>query len=229
MNKKVKLYFIPGLGCDQRIFDKLIQLLPLSKEQILHLEHLEPTTLTESMDSYVERLVKKIPPKAPDEYVILIGLSLGGMIATALNKTIAADKLIILSSITHESERPWLFRFCVQVPIYRLTPTAFTQHILPKLARWFRFTQNDSGILFEKMVQAISPEHLKWGRYTAINWQNSNRPQNYIHIHGTKDHIFNHKSMQVTHWIEGATHSMVMDNAVEIAPIITKEVIRLSN
>lgn len=223
---KVKLYFIPGLGCDHRFFDKLIGLLPTPVE-VQCLNHVEPDSPTESIAEYAKRLAATILPKQEEERVILIGFSLGGMIATELNKLIKTDQLVILSSIKHQSERPALFEWATKIPLYRLTPTWFTQNIIPILARWFRFTEKESGILFSKMIKSASPRHIKWGRYAAINWMNDTWPEQYIHIHGTKDHIFNGKSMKVTHWIEGGTHSMIMDRATEVAAIIEEEIAAL--
>jgi len=217
-----KIYFIPGLGCDARVFERLIQQLDLSSNQYHCLEHIEPQHTFEPLSAYAKRLAQQLED---DKERIIVGLSLGGMIATELSKIVDYKKLVIISSIKHQDERPLLLKVARKIPLHHLAPAWFTKQMSPRIARWFRISDKASSDLLAKMLKDRSGAHLKWARHAAVSWKNAEMPQDYIHIHGTKDHIFNSPKTQITHIIEGGTHGMIMNRATEIAAIIDKEVL----
>ncbi len=87
-NKKyqVNIYFIPGLGVDNRVFQKLE--LP-SHLNVHYLEWILPISLTESIKEYAKRLAQSIDVKTP---YIIVGLSFGGIIAKELQAFLNPEK-----------------------------------------------------------------------------------------------------------------------------------------
>lgn len=215
-------YLIPGLGCDVRVFQKFISLLNIDKKQIHCIEWQTPLFPSESLADYVLRLAKKLPLN--DANNIIIGLSLGGMLATELAKIFPHKKLFIISSIKHQSERPLVLRWAKTIPIYHLIPTWLTVSLAPRLARWLKISDPDSSYLFGKMIKSMPKGHISWARQVAVNWENPDMPTNCIHIQGSKDHIFNNPLMQVDYTIEGATHNMILDRTLAVANIVNQEI-----
>lgn len=214
-----RIYVIPGLGNDVRIFSRLIPLLPI--KDIVCLEYLEPLRVDESMEAYAQRLVDGLPELR--EPPILIGMSLGGAIATEMAKRMSYKKLVLISSFKHKTEVPFLFKIARVFPLYRLLPTWYIRLTLPFFAWILGICTKEDSQLIKAMLYARSSAHFSWGREAIVNWENEECPSNFIHINGTKDHIFKKANQQATHLIAGGTHSMVLDRAEEIAEIINQE------
>lgn len=219
------IYLIPGLGNDVRIFSRLIPL--LSSKNIICLEHLEPLSVHESIEAYAQRLVDDLPEL--EEPPVLIGMSLGGTIATEMAKRMPYRKLVLISSFKHRTEVPFLFKIARILPLYRLFPAWYIRLILPFLAWMLRICTKEDSQLIKAMLNARSSAHFSWGRAAIVHWENEVHPSNFIHINGTKDHIFKKANEQATHLITGGTHNMVLDRSEEIAAIINQAIGELIN
>jgi pimeloyl-ACP methyl ester carboxylesterase len=214
-----KVYLIPGLGNDVRIFSRLIPL--LLEQDVCCLEHLEPLSVKESIESYAQRLVDGLTDL--EEPPVLIGMSLGGTIATEMAKQMPHRKLILISSFKDQTEVPFLFKIARVFPLYRFVPAWYIRLVLPFLAWILGICTKEDSQLLKLMLRARSAAHFSWGREAVIHWNNMDCPPQFIHINGTKDHIFKRSERRATHLIKGGTHNMVLDRAEEIAQIINKE------
>jgi len=214
-----KVYLIPGLGNDIRIFSRLLPL--LLEQDVSCLEYLEPLSVKESIESYAQRLVDGIPDL--EEPPVLIGMSLGGAVATEMAKRMPHRKLIIISSFKHQTEVPLLFKIARKIPLYRFIPAWYIRIMLPLFAWILRICTKEESALLKLMLCAQSAAHFSWGREAIVHWDNMDYPAQFIHINGTKDHVFKRSEKQATHLIKGGTHNMVLDRAEEIAEIINKE------
>lgn len=216
-----KIYLIPGLGTDVRIFSKLIPL--LDEQDIECLEYREPVSLQESIPEYARRLVDALPPL--EEPPILIGMSLGGTIVTEMAKLMAHQQLVIISSYKHQSEVPTLFKIARILPLYVLVPAWYIRIVVPFFARILGICNKEESLELKAMLNDRTPSHFAWGRRAIVKWDNADYPTRFVHINGTKDHIFRKSLPNITHPIIGGTHNMVVDRAAEIAGIINREVI----
>ncbi|MCP4440444.1 MAG: alpha/beta hydrolase [Aureispira sp.] len=220
--KSIKsLFFVPGLGCDRRIFEDLEPLLNHPNLDVQHLEFIEPIHSNERIPEYAQRLKESLP--SPEEPCMIIGLSLGGMISVELSRLVNCQQLILISTMKHNSEAPWFFKPLRVVPIYKLVPSWFTRQMVPRLARTMGVSNREDSLRYHAMLKDRTATHLRWARGAAVRWNNEEWPTDYVHIHGTKDHIFKHKKVKPDFTIEGGTHNMVMDRAEEIAAIINSK------
>ena len=71
----MKVYFLPGLGFDSRIFQKL----KLEAADLQFIDWIEPTSTTEDVKAYAARLALQIEQHAAE--TILIGHSFGGIMS----------------------------------------------------------------------------------------------------------------------------------------------------
>ncbi len=216
----MRIYCIPGLANDKRMFQNLVPF--LSHKDIVYLEHIPPLHKKESMSSYAQRLSDTI--ESFDENSLVIGMSLGGIIAVELSKILSFKKVILISTIKHPNEFPWQIKMLKNLPLDKLQfpPWMIKKSIRP-IARILGVS-NETGIHhLSTQINEANEEHIIWAQYAAGKWDNRLIPNHYIHIHGTHDEIFPLQYVRPTHIIQGGNHYMIMDRAEEIAQIINKE------
>lgn len=85
-----KIYLISGLGADERMFQRL----NFYNFEPVYLQWISPKK-NESISDYAARLKSQITEEKP----IIIGLSLGGMMAVEISKQIKTEKVVLISSI----------------------------------------------------------------------------------------------------------------------------------
>ena len=98
------IYLIPGLGADSRLFDKL----DLSGHTVHRLEWPRMPEGS-SLRAYANELAKRIDASTAH---VLIGVSMGGMVAQELALITSPVRTIIISSWKGRSEMPWNIKAC---------------------------------------------------------------------------------------------------------------------
>ena len=83
---------------------------------------------------------------------------------------------------------------------------------------------HEQKMLLREYRQHLNLIYSNWAIDQVVNWQNKWIPPNYIHIHGTKDHIFPIKNIiDPKYKILNAGHLLLMNNAAEVNEILKKE------
>lgn len=212
------VYFISGLGADERLFQKLA--LP-DNWTIKYLNWPELND-DETLESFVQKFVKLIDAKS--EYA-LVGLSFGGMIATELAKILKPKYTIIISSISMISEMPLLYKLINMCKINKIVPAYFLNKFYPFTNYSFGAQTNDVKNLLRQVIHDTSPIFLKWAVNEILNWKNTVRPETVFHIHGTKDRIFPVGKVHADLIIQGGGHLMVYDKAEIISKVLVEKII----
>lgn len=107
-----KLYCISGLGADERVF----QHLDLSFAHPVFITWINPLP-GETLEMYARRLKEEF---IGEENPLIIGLSLGGMLATEIAKQLPKANVIIISSAKTRRELPLYWRFFRYIPVYKI-------------------------------------------------------------------------------------------------------------
>ena len=107
-----KIYLIPGLGADGRMYMPQLKVLP----NAVILEHQKPLK-GETLVQYAKRLSAQVDTSEP---FILIGTSLGGIIAIEMARIIHPDKVILISSVKHRGEMPAWMRAMRHLKLHNL-------------------------------------------------------------------------------------------------------------
>ena len=207
------MYFISGLGADERVFQKLK--LPV-EWKIQHLAWLKPLH-REPLKSYTKRMYNLIDTR---EAFAVVGLSFGGMVATELANLFHPGQTIILSSISTLRELPASFRFIGKLGINKVVPSFLLNRIYPYTYWYFGIKTKEEKQLLRQVVKDTSPQFLKWAIEEILHWKNEQRPPGLIHIHGTKDHIFPIGKTNADIKVTGGGHLMVYSKAEEISSIL---------
>ncbi len=211
---KQDIYFISGLGADERVF----HLLEFEGYNPVHINWIEPEK-GEPIQDYAKRLSEQIKSDNP----IIIGLSFGGMVATEIAKQIEVKKIILLSSVKHHLEIPFYYRLFRYFQIYRIFPFKSLLSLEYWLAYWlFGLKGSEERRLLKLILQDVDAHFLKWALHQVIIWNNETIPENLYHIHGKSDRVFPFYFVEADFMVEQAGHLMVMTKATDISFLIEK-------
>jgi pimeloyl-ACP methyl ester carboxylesterase len=208
----MKVYFISGLAADSRVF-KYIQL-PKNCEAV-HLHWIDPLE-NESLQNYSLRLAEKINTS---EAFAIIGLSMGGMIASEISHKLNPAITILISSIPSSKQLPSYFKIGGKLRLHKLIPISLVKNAaLAK--RFFTTETDDDKLTLRQIIKDSDAKFIHWAMDAIVKWKNEIPPSSYIHIHGTKDEVLPIRFVKPTHIIPKAGHLMVMTNAKQLNEIL---------
>ena len=182
---QMKVYCIPGLAFDHRIFANLEwgTFLPH------YIDWIEPHS-DECFSAYASRMAKAIPNEAED--LILIGHSLGGMLAQEIATQRNVKTIVLISSLRSRKEMPWFFKVIKPRFIHHLFSKTFVRRTFRYWARFHDYETQQEQLLFLDMVGKQSNQYLQWALRSLTNWQTVVLPAKtrLFQIHGQKDRTF---------------------------------------
>lgn len=207
----MNVYFISGLGADKRAFERL-KLPP--NFSVHHLDWIAPLR-HESLDDYALRLGASINTAQP---FALVGLSMGGMIASVLSQKLRPQKTVLLSSIGCNKEFPPLLRFALKTQAHKLLPDfLFRPKNLYFVQRLMGTQSQGQKALLRYFISQTDPQFIRWAINAIVNWQACERPNNLFQIHGSRDKMFPLKYTKADCVIENGSHFMVWAKAGEVS------------
>jgi esterase/lipase len=202
-----KVYFISGLGADERLF------------QYLNLEGIEPVFIPwieplfeEKIEDYAQRMTTFITTPNP----IIVGVSFGGMMTVEIAKIIDYQQIILISSAKNSLDLPWHYRLSGHLNLHKIFPIHFLKNI--KFLRYFAFNVKED---FEKkllndMADITSLNFQNWAINVIAKWQFKKLLSRLTHIHGTADKVLPHyKTADIL--IEKGGHFMVVNEAKRVS------------
>lgn len=207
--KKTPVYFISGLGIDERALCRIV--LP-EEFEIRHVRWIEPEK-KEPFRDYCKRLSAQIDFSAP---VILAGMSFGGMTSCELSKIIPVKKIILLSSISNRNELPKRYRFLAFFNLQNLIPPSWVTHANFILYWLFGLKKADEKNLLKDIMDDISENFLVWAANTILKWDNTEEPPNVVRIHGTRDRVLSFIEEEVEYPVKDSGHFMVYTHSAEV-------------
>jgi pimeloyl-ACP methyl ester carboxylesterase len=209
------LYFIPGLGADERLFSKL----KLGEYERKYIRWLPPLA-NETLPAYAKRLSGQIDSK---NGFSLIGVSFGGMIAVELSKILHPQHLILIASTKTYKEIPWTLRILKYLPVYKFLTESFVRWLAKLNKRRFGIFNETEMHLFATMLLSCPAGYLSGAIHMIVNWKNTSFPASIVHIHGDNDRLFPVHRIKNPLLVKGGTHFMPYHNASEIEKIIRQE------
>lgn len=209
-----KVFLIAGLGADTRVYNNI----ELQGVEVIPVDWLDPN-LNDTLATYAQKLIHQYNISNNS---VVIGNSLGGMIAIEIAKQISLKKVILISSIKTIAEAPWYFKLFKALPVYRLVPGNFFNNMGAALRLIFGNMSAQDLWLFKDMLQKSSPKFMKWAMKAVLQWDNTIVPPNVYHIVGDKDLVFSYKKIKDAVVIKGGTHIMIFDKAKEINKLLKR-------
>ncbi|MBC7867969.1 MAG: alpha/beta hydrolase [Gloeobacteraceae cyanobacterium ES-bin-316] len=212
----MKAYFISGLAADCRVF-KYIQLPP--GYETVFLDWISPLK-NESLQAYSFRMAESIDTSQP---FVLVGLSMGGMIATEIANKYQPVACILLSSVPTHKQMPGYFKLAYVLKLHRLVPIGLLQKA-SIMKRGLAPDNKADKELLKQVIKDSDPAFIRWAMNAILCWKNETIPKPLWHIHGRKDEILPYRYTKPTHSVEGGNHVMIMSKAGELNKFL-KEVL----
>jgi pimeloyl-ACP methyl ester carboxylesterase len=207
----MKAYFISGLGADKKAFYKLN--LPAGYEPV-YLDWITPYQ-HESLKEYAARFSELIR----EGDFVLIGLSLGGMIASEIARLKSPRKLILLSSISVSDEMPWYFRVGGKIGVQKAIPVFVYKNMTVLNLFMGAGSRSDKAMLLS-FVKKTDASFIRWAVNAILGWNQRERLSDIVHIHGDKDRLLPVRFIRASHTVKEGRHLMVLTKAAEINRIL---------
>lgn len=211
------IYFIPGQGADERLFKNLE--FDASEFEVHYVKYEIPLK-GEDMRSYALRLSKQIDTTKP---FYLVGVSLGGMIATEMNEIISPKKVVVISSAKCRNELPAPYRFQKYLPIHKLIPKGLVKLSTFVVQPLFEPDRKKEKATCVAMLKAKDPLFLKRSIDMIVNWDRINFDPAIVHIHGNNDNTLPIRNVNHDFLIEDGSHMMTLTRTPEIKEILLRE------
>lgn len=214
MNSPIRLYLLPGLGADPRIYNNL----DCGPEiDIIALDWI-PVGNAKNLADYAAALHTHYALEPP---YLLGGVSLGGMIAQEWARLSAPVALVLISTVVSRSEMASLIRMAGDIgmgPILR-KPLLRAAGIIGD-----RFTSKTSEgrALFLEMLDKSDADFMHFGAQAVTEWQPPEIEVPAVRVHGTDDKVFPSADPGSYTPIKDGTHFMIFDRGPEIGAAIRK-------
>lgn len=203
---------IAGLGADTRLYNNI----DLGDNDVTPIDWIEPNE-TDTLTTYSQKLIYQY---SIINNAIVIGVSLGGMLAVEIAKQVKLNKVILISTIKNIDEAPWYFKLFNAVPIQKLIGGRLLGKLGYFIKPLFGHLDEHDAWLFHDMIRKSSPTFLKWAISAALKFNNTAEIPNVYHLAGDNDLVFNYKKIKDPIIIKGGTHIMVFDKAKQINKIL---------
>lgn len=208
---KPKVYFISGLGADQRAFS----FLDLSFCDPVFIDWIRPEP-KETLPHYALRLKAQIGEPGP----VIVGLSFGGMLASEMALADPSARVIIISSNKVKAEFPRGLLIGKYLPLYKWVPAPLLKK-RPFLSSIFLAPHGKpQKELFNAIARDSDYDFTKWAIEAILHWNNKRVPVNLRHIHGTADRLLPYRRVKADFTVKGGTHLMIMNNPAEVSSIL---------
>ena len=209
-----KIYLLPGLGADARMYEPQLKVLRNTKV----LEHFVPEK-KDTLATYAQKISTQIDTTTP---YILIGTSLGGMVAMELSKILQPDKVILLASVKARSELPIWMRSMKYLNAHKLmSGKNFRDLSNANIRRLISKRDTRVAQLLRDMHDSANLEFIEWAINAIVKWKSPQeiRPD-IIHLHGTADRLFPFRNAKNAIPIKGGSHVMNLTQPHDINRVL---------
>jgi len=209
------IYLISGQGSDARSFSHLeID----SKYPIKYIDYVLPDRGS-SMESYAKLLAQQIDTT---QSFILIGVSLGGMLATEMTEFLKPQKVILISSAKNKNELPRRITIQKIIPLYRFIPSKWAKVSAKFLQPLVEPDRKEEEAIFQSMLEDKNPLFFTRTIDMILSWERTQSPSNIVHIHGENDRTIPIGNVKYDYLVEGGSHMMILTRGAEISELINR-------
>jgi pimeloyl-ACP methyl ester carboxylesterase len=209
----MKVYFLSGIGADHRLFVHLTLPPGFVAEYLNWIPHKDKETL----QSYAARMAEGIDAKEP---FVIIGMSLGGIIAVEIAKLTSPACTIIISSVPTDTQLPPFYRIATKMHLHRLIPATIYK-LGTAVKNFLTMKGKENRMLMRSIIWSGDDRFIRWGLDAVLKWKNNTVPQRFYHIHGSRDLVFPF-TYTSPHYVLKGGHMLVMKNPQHLNRIIHK-------
>ncbi len=206
----MKLYLLPGVGCDGRLFDRL----DLSGLDVVRLNwpRFDPD---DTLERIAQRLREHVDTSQPH---VIAGVSMGGMVAQELAVLTRPRKVVLISSWTGPHEWNLLTRVNARIGLHRVIRDWSVRAAWP-LKRLIDRREEAIDRLLWTMAREQGAAQLRRGTAAIMRWKGSTWDGPLVRIHGDRD-IVTPLRFPVDHLVKGGQHVMVLTRAEDVSRLL---------
>ena len=213
--QKHTVYLIPGQGADARLFKNLVL---DTAFQVKHIQYFTPEKDWE-MERFARELSKQIDTT---KTFSIIGVSLGGMLATEMADFLNPEKVILISSAKSRKEFPGRYRFQKVVPVYWVIPGFAIKTGARILQPIVEPDRNKDKATFKSMLRNKDPHFLNRTTTMILTWKRVNYSDKIVHIHGDLDKTLPPRFVDFDYLVEDGSHMMVLTRGDLISELVNQ-------
>lgn len=210
-SRQKTIYFFSGLGADSSAFSRL-ELPGYHKTYITWI----PALPQESLAHYAGRIKSQITDQDP----YIVGLSFGGLVAVEVSKQIKVGKMVLVSSARTMDNLNQFQCFFLRLGFYRLVPGALLKHTNFLTYNYFGARSPADKKALQHLLNNTDISFFRWALKNVGCWDNMEKPERTIEIHGTADRIITYRLATPDYTIKGGGHLMVYNKADTVSSII---------
>lgn len=209
------IHLIPGLGADHRIFQRLL----VDAPHRFAYDH-PRMAMGSSLHHFAAALAERIDSRRPH---VLIGMSMGGMIAQELALMTRPRGTFLISTWKGPQEMPLPIRSLRGTHPERLVNKALLRRIMP-MVRWQMGVQGEEETaLLDHLLKDATIEQLKVQVAAVLAWEGPSKPvTDMVHIHGDSDRLMPLSLIRDAEVVRGGTHFMVYSRAAAVEAILLR-------
>lgn len=206
----MKLYLLPGVGCDGRLFDRL----DLSGVDVVRLNW----PRFEADDTLPRIAARMRDAVRADEPHVIAGVSMGGMVAQELAVLTRPRKVVLISSWTGPQEWNLLARVNARLGLHRVIREWSVRAAWP-VKRLIDRREEAIDRLLWTMAREQGAAQLRRGTAAIMRWKGSTWDGPLVRIHGDRD-IVTPLRFPVDHLVKGGQHVMVLTRAEDVSRLL---------
>lgn len=216
-NEKIKLYAIPGLGLNAKIFDHL----DIDDVDIVILEHINPLK-EESLSDYLDRMLQTYEIDSL-EGAYIMGHSFGGIMAQELSMRHDVKGIVLVSTIINRAELPPYLAVLDKVRLHKILRKEMITKTYWIWGEQDGYNTHEERQIFMDMTEQFSDYYYQWAITQVVSWHPSGEltvPR--LRIHGSKDKTFPALlTKYVDHMIKNGSHVMVKSMASTVSQLVS--------
>lgn len=194
------IHIYPGMGATSSMYGKIW------KEEVSGIYHDWPRWKGEvTISDLAERLIAEHNIQDGD---VLVGSSLGGIVAGEIAQKRNIDQLVLVGSAASKKEISKILE--ILHPLINYSPIAFIKAC--------------SGKLPSELAQMFSesdPEFIRAMSRAIFSWDGIDLSPKVLRIHGSRDRVIP-SPMQIDHWLDGG-HLIAITHAMECVAKLKEE------
>lgn len=215
---EINYYLIPGMGADHRIYEGF----HLEHGQVHYLDWVDPEAAA-NMSDFAGLIARRIQT----ENNILIGSSMGGMMAVELSRLVHPLATILISAPTGRHQFPQILKTVRMLRVHKAVNHRSIRYLYRLADTFMGFKNENQRQMFYEMMNALGPRFIHFSVGAVLEWSNREEPQGkYLQIIGSKDVLFDYRRMVSPVVLEGGGHFSAFDRADEVSAIINAYVRR---
>jgi pimeloyl-ACP methyl ester carboxylesterase len=192
--------------------------LSLPNAKLIHIPW-PPYDQQDELSCYAQKVSSLIKADEP----IIMGVSLGGMVAVEISKIRPVKKLILISSAKTKDELPSYDTWFGKLMKSKIVPPFLYKMPNPVMIERFGAETEDDEAMLKMILKDTDGHFMKWAMRAIALWDNHSYKALVVHIHGRKDKMIFAANINAQYWIEDGGHMMIYNRADEISRIIEKE------